>query len=81
MLWAIVFILVVWQPLLACTQTIISLDGKDWQLHNSAQNISISATVPGYVHLDLQAANVIADPYYGQFPQFHTCSNLIADKV
>jgi beta-mannosidase len=65
----IIHLLVAFQPLLAWTQTIIPLDGNNWSLHDSANNVSVTAVVPGYVHLDLQAANIIGDPYYGQFPR------------
>jgi beta-mannosidase len=41
-----------------------SLDGSDWTLRNSNGSISVPATVPGVVHLDLIAAAVIGDPYY-----------------
>jgi beta-mannosidase len=44
----------------------ISLNGNDWILSDSAGKVkNIKATVPGIVHLDLLANNVIQDPYYG----------------
>lgn len=57
----------VWQILFIACQSIISLDGNTWTLTNSAKNISVPAKVPGSVHLDLERAEVIGDPYYGNF--------------
>jgi hypothetical protein len=45
--------------------SVVSLDGNSWTLTNPAKNISVPASVPGSVHLDLQRAQVIGDPYYG----------------
>ena len=41
-----------------------SLDGSDWRVTNTNGSISIPATVPGVVHLDLLRAGLISDPYY-----------------
>ncbi|KAG6355782.1 hypothetical protein INS49_003748 [Diaporthe citri] len=43
----------------------IDLSSQKWTLSNRAYNISVAGNVPSHVHLDLQAAQVIADPYYG----------------
>ncbi|PVH84994.1 glycoside hydrolase family 2 protein [Cadophora sp. DSE1049] len=53
------------QSLHSNSQTVIPLDGNSWTLENASKNISVPATVPGSVHLDLLAAKVIGDPYYG----------------
>ncbi|KAH7336186.1 putative beta-mannosidase [Rhexocercosporidium sp. MPI-PUGE-AT-0058] len=53
------------QPLKIFGQTVIPLDGTSWTLENASKNISIPGRVPGSVHLDLLAAKVIGDPYYG----------------
>lgn len=47
------------------SQKVIDLSGKDWFLHNTQGNVSISGSVPSQAHLDLSAAGVIGDPYYG----------------
>lgn len=44
---------------------IIDLSSQKWQLTNTPYNISVPGKVPSQVHLDLQAAQVIGDPYYG----------------
>ena len=41
-----------------------SLDGSDWHVTNTNGSISIPATVPGVIHLDLLNAHLIDDPYY-----------------
>ena len=41
-----------------------SLDGSDWMVHNVNGSISVPATVPGQVHLDLLRAGLISEPYY-----------------
>ena len=41
-----------------------SLDGSDWRVSNANGSLTVSAHVPGVVHLDLLAAGVIDDPYY-----------------
>jgi beta-mannosidase len=53
------------QALPIASQSVIALDGSAWSLTNHAKNISVPATVPGSVHLDLQRAEVIENPYYG----------------
>lgn len=47
-------------------QSVIPLNGGPWVLTNPTKNISAPAAVPGSVHLDLQRAQVIGDPYYGK---------------
>lgn len=41
----------------------IDLSSQNWTLSNKAYNISVAGRVPSHVHLDLQAAQVIDDPY------------------
>ena len=41
-----------------------SLDGDDWTVRNVNGSITIPATVPGVIHLDLLRANLIDEPYY-----------------
>ena len=38
--------------------------GSPWTLRNHNGSISVPATVPGVVHLDLLRADKIAEPYY-----------------
>lgn len=47
------------------SSNIIDLSSQKWQLTNTPYNISVQGKVPSQVHLDLQAAQVIGDPYYG----------------
>lgn len=44
------------------TQTVIDLSGNDWTLQNLPLNISVPASLPSQVHLDLYAAQIIGDP-------------------
>ena len=67
----------VWQALHIVSGSVISLDGNAWTLTNSVKKISVPATVPGSVHLDLQRAQVIGDPYYGNFCIYFKLSLLI----
>nr|POE46822.1 beta-mannosidase a [Quercus suber] len=50
---------------LTFSQTVISLVGDQWTLSNDALGISVPASLPSHVHLDLLANQVIGDPYYG----------------
>ncbi|KAK7735533.1 hypothetical protein SLS53_007446 [Cytospora paraplurivora] len=43
----------------------IDLSTQKWTLSNTPYNISVPGKVPSHVHLDLQASQVIGDPYYG----------------
>ncbi|KAI3395848.1 hypothetical protein diail_785 [Diaporthe ilicicola] len=43
----------------------VDLSSQNWILSNQPYNISVGGKVPSHVHLDLQAAQVITDPYYG----------------
>ncbi|KUI63531.1 Beta-mannosidase A [Cytospora mali] len=51
-------------PVLGGSHT-IDLSTQDWTLSNTPYNISVPGKVPSHVHLDLHAAQVIGDPYYG----------------
>lgn len=52
-------------PQAAAASNIVDLSSQKWRLTNTPYNISVPAKVPSQVHLDLQAAQVIGDPYYG----------------
>lgn len=45
---------------------VLDLGSLPWTLYNGDQSVVVPGTVPGDAHLDLWAANVIGDPYYGQ---------------
>lgn len=45
------------------SSNIIDLSSQKWTLSNNAYNISVAGKVPSHVHLDLQAARIIDDPY------------------
>ena len=49
-------------------QVVFHLTGQ-WQLHSPDTAISVSATVPGNVFIDLTKAGIIPDPFYGQNEQ------------
>lgn len=49
----------------ATASNIIDLSSHQWTLSNAPYNISVPGKVPSHVHLDLFAAQVISDPYYG----------------
>ncbi|KAF2760660.1 glycoside hydrolase [Pseudovirgaria hyperparasitica] len=44
---------------------VIDLSGDGWTLSSTNSSISVPAKLPGQAHLDLYAAQVIGDPYYG----------------
>lgn len=46
-------------------QTVIDLSTNGWTLQNLDLNISVPGSVPSQAHLDLYAAQVIGDPYFG----------------
>lgn len=50
----------------AASLQILDLSALSWTLSNPAKNISVPAKLPSQAHLDLLAAGVIPDPYYGQ---------------
>ncbi|PSS05193.1 glycoside hydrolase family 2 protein [Coniella lustricola] len=50
---------------MAAAANIIDLSHQKWTLSNDIYNISVAGKVPSQVHLDLCAAQVIGDPYYG----------------
>ncbi|RDA91982.1 hypothetical protein CP533_1335 [Ophiocordyceps camponoti-saundersi (nom. inval.)] len=45
--------------------TLLPLSQQPWQLKNGRLGISVPGAVPSHVHLDLQRAGVIQDPYRG----------------
>ncbi|KAK3942463.1 glycoside hydrolase family 2 protein [Diplogelasinospora grovesii] len=53
-------------PACVGARSVLDLSSQRWTLSNSALNISVRGKVPSQVHLDLHAAQVIGDPYYGQ---------------
>ncbi|KAF2084794.1 glycoside hydrolase family 2 protein [Saccharata proteae CBS 121410] len=50
---------------LAACQNIIDLSESEWTLSNPVYDVSVPASFPSQAHLDLYAANVIGDPYFG----------------
>ena len=48
-----------------CQQKILDLSAIDWTVSNSNLSISVPGQLPSQAHLDLYAAHVIGDPYYG----------------
>lgn len=68
---AVTFLSLILQPLASVAQSVISLDRDDWSLNNPSKNITVPATVPGHVHLDLHRAEVIGDPYYGKSHEYY----------
>lgn len=46
-------------------QRVVDLVGDGWTVSNMALNVSAPGHLPSQVHLDLYAAGVIGDPYYG----------------
>lgn len=52
-------------PAHAAAKHIVELSSQKWTLSNALYNISVPGNVPSHVHLDLFAAQVIDDPYYG----------------
>lgn len=49
----------------ALGQHVVDLSGEGWTVSSKALNISAPGHLPSDVHLDIYAANVIDDPYYG----------------
>ncbi|OTB09494.1 glycoside hydrolase family 2 protein [Hypoxylon sp. CI-4A] len=52
-------------PLAARAANVVDLSDASWTLANNGRNISVPGKVPSQAHLDLFAADVIDDPYYG----------------
>ena len=50
---------------LARAQSVLPMGQLDWTLSSNNFGISVPGNVPSQVHLDLNAAQVIGDPYYG----------------
>ncbi|OCL07281.1 glycoside hydrolase family 2 protein [Glonium stellatum] len=48
-----------------CQQKILDLSAVNWTVSNSNSSISVPGQLPSQAHLDLYAAHVIDDPYYG----------------
>ncbi|KAJ5899406.1 hypothetical protein N7495_004150 [Penicillium taxi] len=46
-------------------QHVVDLSGDGWTVSSEALNISVPGRLPSQVHLDLYAAKVIDDPYFG----------------
>ncbi|KAJ9492869.1 hypothetical protein VN97_g362 [Penicillium thymicola] len=46
-------------------QNILDLSGDGWTVSSKALNVSVPGRVPSQAHLDLLAANIIDEPYYG----------------
>ena len=46
-------------------RNVIDLGKANWTVSDPGQNISIPGSLPSQAHLDLLAAGVISDPYYG----------------
>lgn len=49
----------------ALAQNVVDLSQSSWTLQNPDLNISVPGSLPSQAHLDLYAAQVIGDPYYG----------------
>ena len=45
-------------------QSLGSAAGLAWRASSSNGSVAVPATVPGQIHLDLQAAGIIDDTYY-----------------
>lgn len=58
-------VLLLWAPLLATAQRIVSMSDLSWTVTNPNYSISVPGNVPSQAHLDLYNAQVIGDPYYG----------------
>ncbi|KAI2794568.1 Beta-mannosidase A [Penicillium oxalicum] len=58
-------------------QHVVDLAGDGWMVSSDALNISVPGRLPSQVHLDLLAAKVIGDPYYGlnDFHQRWICNS------
>ncbi|KAJ6188573.1 hypothetical protein N7519_003481 [Penicillium mononematosum] len=46
-------------------KNVLDLSGDGWTVSSKALNISVPGRVPSQAHLDLLAANIIDEPYYG----------------
>ena len=45
-------------------QSLTSASGLSWRAVSSNGSVAVDASVPGQIHLDLQAAGVIGDTYF-----------------
>jgi beta-mannosidase len=51
------------------SQNVLDLSTVKWTLSNFVRNITVPGSVPSQTYLDLYAAGIIPDPYYGR-PDF-----------
>lgn len=58
-------LLLLYTASLAATQNVVELSQTTWALQNLDLNVSVPGKVPSQAHLDLYAAQVIGDPYFG----------------
>jgi len=58
------FITLLFSALCAPTPSVIDLSSHNWIVTNRNGSISVPASVPGEVHMDLLGAGIIGDPYY-----------------
>ena len=58
-------LLLLYTASLAATQNVVELSQTVWTLQNPGLNISVPGNLPSQAHLDLYAAQVIGDPYFG----------------
>ena len=49
----------------ALSQSVVNLHQLNWTVSDPGSNISVPGGFPSQAHLDLYAAGVITDPYYG----------------
>ena len=49
----------------ACGQNMLDLSQSSWTLQNADLDVSVPGSLPSHAHLDLYAAQVIGDPYFG----------------
>lgn len=63
--WAVALEILSVMPFLSAATSMVDFSEQRWTLSNTLYNISVPGNVPSHVHLDLFAAKVIGDPYYG----------------
>ena len=60
-----ILLAIAWITQSVFAQQTFNLSQLQWHLTNSYGNVSIPASFPSQIHLDLYAAGIVGDPLYG----------------
>ena len=63
--WSFITDVLIFLVPVALAQNVVPLSQSSWTVSNPGLNVSVPGNWPSQAHLDLYAAQVIGDPYYG----------------